>query len=79
MSYNVAYKQQQDALGGYFHELSERYWYALLDRNGKVRDWVASEWGIGGAKRLFTKYRDYGRIPKGYTVERRGPVTRENW
>lgn len=81
MSNRVAfYKQQKVWVGNEMWVLvAGRFWYVLKDKTGKVRDWVHAA-NAKEAWRIFKDYRDCtGSIPKGYTVEKRGLVTKENW
>ena len=52
--------------------LNGDHWYVLLDRAGKVRDWLEADNGLQ-ARYLFAKTRRLG-LPKGYSVEKRGKV-----
>jgi len=76
VSYNVAYKRMKALNPALI--CKDWFWFVLKDRKGKVRDWAP---GVDAkdALRVFNQFRDYGKVPKGYTVEKRGPVTRENW
>ena len=81
MSNHVAYKRQQKIWAGGLDLLlmTKCIWFVLKDKKGKVRDWTAAK----NAKCAWNNFKEYrevtGSIPKGYSVERRGPVTRENW
>lgn len=51
-------------------------WYALKDATGKVRDWIIAS-DMKDARQALKEIRP--TTPKHYTLERRGPVTAENW
>ena len=78
MSNRVAFKKQQRNWRRVTLVPVWRSWFVLKDKTGKVRDWVhACDQFL--ARQAFKEYRNYNGIPKGYTIEKRGPVTAENW
>ena len=78
MRYAVAYKRTRKARAGIkTNWYAQPFWFVLLDRNGKVRDWIEAA-NAKSAMQSFQTWR-MKPIPKGYTVEKRGPVTKENW
>jgi len=49
-----------------------KFWFALCDRNGKVRDWTQGN-SLLHAIWNFHNSRKYG-MPQGYQAEKRGKV-----
>ena len=78
MSHATAYNRVKDYNPIMPKQAASWFWFVLKDRNGKVRDWAPAA-NAKDARNVFAQFRDYAGIPKGYTVEKRGPVTRENW
>ena len=62
MSHNITYTKGHTG----------RFWFALCDRNGKVRDWTQSN--SESVARLFFMASRTRQIPAYYTVEKRGKV-----